>query len=83
MFGSILLAWAAIMRREVGRHRAWMIRGYALGLGAGTQVLTVLPWTLAFGEAQGLPRDLLMTLAWVINLAVAEWIIRSRGIVHR
>lgn len=41
MVVSIVLGFAAIRRRDVIRHRAWMIRGYALGLGAGTQVLTL------------------------------------------
>jgi len=37
---SIVLGFAAIRRGDVIRHRAWMTRGYAIGLGAGTQVLT-------------------------------------------
>lgn len=43
---SIVLGFAAIRRRDVTRHRAWMTRAYALGLGAGTQ-----GFTLGFGEA--------------------------------
>ena len=43
MVVSIVLGFAAIRRRDVIRHRAWMMRGYAIGLGAGTQVLTLLP----------------------------------------
>jgi hypothetical protein len=30
-------------------------------------------------EAVGLPRDLLMTLAWAVNVFVAERIIKRRG----
>ena len=78
MVVSIVLAWTAIMRRDIAQHSAWMIRGYALGQGAGTQVLVMLPWALIFGEASGLTRDILMSAAWVINLVVAEWIIRRR-----
>ena len=49
-----------------------MMRGYALGLGAGTQVFTHLPWFL-FPTIQGeLARTLFMGAGWVINLAVAE-----------
>ena len=88
MIVSIVLAWTAIMRRDIAQHSAWMIRGYALGQGAGTQVLVMLPWTLIYGEASGLTRDILMSAAWVINLVVAEWIIRRRptarsGLVSR
>ena len=78
---SIFLGLAAILRRDIPRHRAWMIRGYAIGLGAGTQVLTNVPWILIFGTPDGLSRDLLMGAGWAINLAVAEWIIR-RGLAH-
>ncbi len=36
---SLALGMAAILRRDIAGHRAWMIRGYAIGQGAGTQVL--------------------------------------------
>jgi hypothetical protein len=78
MVGSIALSWAAIMRRDIARHRAWMIRGYAIGQGAGTQVFTLLPWTLIVGMPSELTRDILMIVGWLINLAVAEWIIRRQ-----
>jgi hypothetical protein len=55
-----------------------MIRGYAIGLGAGTQVLTLLAGELIAGPPNELSRALLMGAAWVINLAVAEWIIRKQ-----
>lgn len=79
MVASIVIAWRSILRRDVPRHEAFMIRAYALGQGAGTQVLVLLPWMLISGESRGLTRDLLMTLAWTINIIVAEWIIRSRA----
>jgi hypothetical protein len=75
---SIVLGADAIRRRDIVRHRAWMIRGYAIGMGAGTQFLTHLPWVLILGAPGELPRAVLMGAGWVINLAVAEWIIRRR-----
>lgn len=55
-----------------------MTRAYAIGLGAGTQALTHLPWFLFVGSKPGeLPRGLLMGAGWVINITVAEWIIRT------
>jgi uncharacterized membrane protein len=77
---SLVLGFAAIRRRDIARHRAWMIRGYAIALGAGTQVLTQLPWALAAGPPSGLTRELLLGAGWVVNLAVAEWIIRRRPV---
>ena len=81
MLASIALAVLAIRRRDFTSHGAWMTRGYAIALGAGTQVLTMLPWVLIFGpigEADELPRTVLMTAGWLINLAVAEYVIRRR-----
>jgi uncharacterized membrane protein len=76
---SLVLGLVAIRRRQIARHRAWMMRGYAIGVGAGTQVLTSLPWAVVTGRsAEGLARALLLGAGWAINLAVAEWIIRRR-----
>ena len=45
-----------------------MMRGYSLGLGAGTQVLTHLPWFL-FPSIQGeLTRALFMGARWASTL---------------
>jgi uncharacterized membrane protein len=71
----ICLGFAAIKRRDISHHRAWMMRSYALGIAAGTQAFTHLPWFL-FPSIQGeLARTLLMLAGWVINLAVVEWIL--------
>lgn len=36
----LLLGVAAIRRRDIAAHRAWMIRPYPIGLAAGSQVFT-------------------------------------------
>ncbi|MBI4940472.1 MAG: DUF2306 domain-containing protein [Actinobacteria bacterium] len=77
MAGSLVLAVVAVRRRDIAAHRAWMLRGYALGLGAGTQVLTNLPWALLVGPPAGTVRAVLMGLGWVVNLAVAEAVVRA------
>jgi uncharacterized membrane protein len=82
MFASIVIAFAAIRRRNIARHRAWTIRGYAIGLGAGTQVFTQLPWILVAGPLDKPSKALLMAAGWAINIAVAEWIIRRRPFRH-
>lgn len=76
MVASLALGFAAIRRRDVAQHSAWMTRGYAIGLGAGTQALVQLPWVVAMGEPGELSRALLLGAGWFINLAVAEWVIR-------
>jgi hypothetical protein len=79
MAAAIIVAWSSIRRREFARHEAWMIRAYALGQGAGTQALLLGACIVLSGEVVGLTRDLLMSLAWAINILVAEWIIRRRA----
>jgi hypothetical protein len=79
MVASILLGIAAILRRDFQTHGDWMIRAYAIGLGAGTQVLTHLPWFIFVDSAPTeLPRGVMMGGAWVINMVIAEWIIRRK-----
>jgi hypothetical protein len=69
------LGVAAVRRRDFASHQAWMVRAYALGLGAGTQALTHLPWFL-WPDIQGVSaRTLCMAAGWAINLTVAEWLI--------
>ena len=71
MLVTIVLGFAAIRRRDFTRHRAWMIRSYAIGLVAGTQVFTLGIGGMVFGRGD-LSTALLMGAAWAINLAVAE-----------
>lgn len=78
MLASLALGYVATQSRDFPQHGAWMIRAYAIGLGAGTQVFTHLPWIL-FPSIRGeLARTLMMGAGWVINLIVAEWIIRKQ-----
>ena len=78
MAAAIVVAFVAIRRDDIRTHSAWMTRAYALALGAGTQVFTLLTWGLLFGE----PEEVLavpMAAGWVINLVVAEIVIRRRA----
>ncbi|MFE5408062.1 DUF2306 domain-containing protein [Microbacterium sp. NPDC056569] len=79
MAGAIVFAFVAIRRGDVRTHSAWMTRAYAIGLGAGTQVLVFLPYTLLAGTPAPLTYTALMTAGWVINLVVAEVLIRRRA----
>jgi len=77
MLVSIGLGIDAIRRRSFVEHGEWMTRAYALGLGAGTQVFTHLPWFLLVDLKPGeLPRGVMMGAGWLINIVVAEWVIR-------
>ncbi len=76
MILSIAAALLAIGRRRFTDHRAWMIRAYALGMGAGTQALTHLPWLLFPELHNEASRAVFMAAGWGINVAVGEWAIR-------
>ena len=75
---SITLGYFAILRKDVTQHQAWMTRAYAIGLGAGTQVLTGMVGALILGTPNEFENALLMGAAWMINLAVAEWTFRKQ-----
>jgi uncharacterized membrane protein len=71
----LILGVNSIRQRNFSDHGAWMTRAYALGLGAGTQVFTHLPYFI-FPSIQGeMARAFCMGLGWAINIVIAEWII--------
>ena len=78
MFLFIVLGFRAIRRRDIPAHRAWMIRAYALALGAGTQIFTQGIGDAALGDGD-LSRALSLGSAWAINAAVAEWAVRRHA----
>ena len=69
------LGVAAIRRGDVAAHRAWMTRTYAIALAAGTQAFTEGIGGALLGHSP-LALDASRGAAWVLNLAVAEWVIR-------
>ncbi|WP_246465216.1 DUF2306 domain-containing protein [Ruania alkalisoli] len=76
MAAGLVIAVVAIGRRNVRVHRAWMIRSYAIGLGAGTQVFTLMPMMLDLGIPETAKYTILMAAGWGINMVVAELAIR-------
>lgn len=79
MLAAVLLGVSTIVRRDYAGHAAWMTRAYAIGIGAGTQVFTHLPWMVLVGELTPVPRAFMLGAGWVINLVVAEWAIRRHA----
>ncbi len=72
------MAYREIRRRNFKQHGKWMLRAYAIGMGAGTQVFTHIPYVIIMGEdPTEAPRAVLMGAGWLINFLVAEWIIRQ------
>lgn len=82
LFGMALLvalamAMIAIRNRDFRRHRAWAIRSYAIGMGLGTVALVFIPLYIVTGQPPiGPTSDILFVVTWVMNIVVAEVIIR-------
>lgn len=76
MLGFLVLGYVAATRRQIPLHRASMIRAYALGIGASTQMVVAIAYLVAFGPPPNVVNDLLLGSAWLINLGVAELAIR-------
>jgi hypothetical protein len=76
MVVSLVLAVRALVLHKYVAHGAWMTRAYALGVAAGTQALALIPGSIIFGSTHEASRAVAMGAAWVINLAVAELVIR-------
>ena len=72
------MGWRTAVRRQWEKHRAWMIRSYALTLSAIT--LRAWKWLLVL-LFDPRPMDVYRLVAWlgfVPNLLIAEWLIRRR-----
>jgi hypothetical protein len=79
MLLSLVLGVRAILQRRFAVHGAWMTRAYAIGVGAGTQALFLIPVSMMLGSSHELGRAVTMALAWIANLGVAELAIRRRA----
>jgi uncharacterized membrane protein len=79
MAAFIVLGFAAIRRRDIPAHRAWMVRAYALAVGAGTQALTQGVGEALFGTGD-LSTATSVASGWVINAVVAEWVIQRSSV---
>jgi hypothetical protein len=74
-------AYIAIRRKDVARHREWMIRSYAFLIGIATVRVVALPLPL-FLRAEHLWLAVMTSwwLGWSMTLVVAEvWIRSARG----
>jgi uncharacterized membrane protein len=74
---ALVLAMAAIRNRDFLRHRAWVIRAYAIGMGLGAVSLVFFPIYIITGQPpSGLASDILFVASWALTIAFAEVVIR-------
>lgn len=73
---ALWIAVSAVRGGRIAKHRAWMIRAYAVGMGASTVAILLFPIFLMTGEEiNGLASDLVFVASWVINIVIAEAVI--------
>jgi uncharacterized membrane protein len=76
----LVVGVAAARAHAMLRHRAWMIRAYAIGMGSGTSAPVMFPVYLTIGEPPtGLTTDIMVVGMWLLTIAVGEWVVRRLG----
>jgi len=77
-----LKGWHTARKGDIKAHRNWMIRSFALALSA----ITLRAWKVGLVAAfHPRPMDvyrIVAWLGWVLNLLIAEWIIRRRVFIN-
>ena len=77
LLAALACAVAAARAHDVHRHRDWMIRAYAIGMGTGIVALVMFPIYLATGEPiAGLLADVVVVGTWFSSIALGEWVVR-------
>ncbi len=77
LMAALVLGVAAARARDMLRHRVWMIRAYAIGMGSGTVAPVMFPIYLIRGEPPtGLASDIVVVGVWLLTVAVGEWVVR-------
>ncbi|HWA39963.1 MAG TPA: DUF2306 domain-containing protein [Gemmatimonadales bacterium] len=73
--GTTVMAIVAIRRRDILAHQQWMVRSYALTLGAVTLRIW-MPLSVMAGVPFEVAYPVVAWLAWVPNVVVAElWVV--------
>jgi uncharacterized membrane protein len=74
---ALVMAMLAIRRRDFTSHRNWMIRAYAIGIGATAVTMVFFPIYAITGEAPtGLVADVAFVGSWAACVVFAEGLVR-------
>lgn len=74
---ALVMAMLAIRKRDFARHRNWMIRAYAIGMGATAVTMVFFPIYAITGEAPtGLVSDIIFLGSWTACIAFTEALVR-------
>lgn len=79
---ALVKGFLCIRRREIAKHREWMIRAFSIGLSIATMRLVFIPALIIVGADDATARTLSIisfSVAFSVHTLVAElWIRRSR-----
>jgi uncharacterized membrane protein len=74
---ALAIAMQAIRKRDITRHRNWMIRAYAIGIGATAVSMVFFPIYVITGKPPtGLAADIAFLGAWTACIVFAEGLVR-------
>ncbi|UJW84856.1 DUF2306 domain-containing protein [Devosia sp. SL43] len=74
---ALAIAMQAIYKRDFTRHRNWMIRAYAIGIGATAVSMVFFPIYVITGEPPtGLAADIAFLGSWAACVVFAEVLVR-------
>ena len=75
---ALAIAMHAIRKRDFTRHRNWMIRAYAIGIGATVVSMFFFPIYVITGEPpMGLAADFVFLGSWTACIVFAEGLVRK------
>ncbi len=74
---AFIIAWRAIVKGQVAKHRDWMIRAYAILLAVSTARFFFIPYFIFYGMPDDIVIDTGMWSAFLVNWLVAEIIIHK------
>ncbi len=74
---ALAIAMKGIHKRDFTRHRNWMIRAYAIGMGATSVTMVFFPIYVITGEPpMGLTADIVFLGSWTACVVFAEGLVR-------
>ncbi len=74
---ALTLGMTTIFSKDIQRHKRWMIRAYAIGMGATVVSVVFIPIYAITGEPpMGLASDILFIGSWAVAVGIAEIIVR-------
>lgn len=74
---ALVVSMHAVAKRDFTRHRNWMIRAYAIGMGATAVTMVFFPIYAITGNApSGVVADTIFLGSWAVCIAFAEGLIR-------